>query len=44
MFFNYFYILCDNLKNIFKKKKKKKTIRGFPQEDKHMMVRELMED
>jgi hypothetical protein len=42
MFFNYFYILCDNLKNIFKKKKK--TIRGFPQEDKHMMVRELMED
>jgi hypothetical protein len=22
MFFNYFYILCDNLKNIFKKKKK----------------------
>jgi hypothetical protein len=41
MFFNYFYILCDNLKNIFKKKK---TIRGFPQEDKHMMVRELMED
>jgi hypothetical protein len=43
MFFNYFYILCDNLKNIFKKKKKK-TIRGFPQEDKHMMVRELMED
>jgi hypothetical protein len=42
MFFNYFYILCDNFKNILKKKKK--TIRGFPQEDKHMMVRELMED
>jgi hypothetical protein len=41
MFFNYFYILCDNLKKYILKKK---TIRGFPQEDKHMMVRELMED